>query len=140
MRRHTTSATKQSSPLTRYTERTSGLAVSRAARPSPSAGAVAVEREPQLRADAQAQGGGIHVRAVAADHAAALEVADALGHGLAGEPELLGQVRGRPPAVPREGEQQRAVGAVEAREIGSGRHMAMRPSLYQTNVNRCCVP
>ena len=124
MRRQTTCATKQSSPLTRYTERTSGLAAScfstsasRLARDR------AVERQPDLRAHVETEGGGVDDRVVAADHAAPLQLTQALGDGLAREPQLLGQRRSRAPAVAREREQQPAGGAVErrARAAADGR-------------------
>ena len=114
IRRHTTSATKQSSPLTRYTERTMGCPVRRfsTSRSFPRA----TEPSRLIRTCARTprpEGGGVDVRAVAADDPAALEVADAVGHGLAREAELLGEVGGGAAAVPGERDDQAAVGGVE---------------------------
>jgi hypothetical protein len=105
---------KQSSPLTRCTERTIGFA----GQPLHDvllalAAGLAVEREPDVRPYGEAELRRIDLRRVAAHQAAALEVADALGDRLAREPELAREVRAGAAAVLRQQQQQTAIDRVQ---------------------------
>jgi len=60
---------------------------------------------------------GIDVGAVAPDHPSALEIANALRHGLARQAELLGEVGAGAPAFAREQHEQPSIHAVEIRDV-----------------------